>query len=443
MLSVLMIMNEFAPVNNCGAIPNTKLTKYLARENVQITLVANEIAPDAEVDENLLPQEMDRIRTIRVGHSRLYHATLGKTREKITNNGVKLKMKTETRPLRAKAVSLMKNTFFQLRTDDWRLTAKRQALQALDGQHFDVVYSSYPNVEAHHLARELVKAGVADHWIADFRDPMCYVEYDKFRYERSMRLQHSIERAADYITVVSEGAIEKFLPEDREQHKIEYIPNGYDSDDFQIEEIGDHAGGDTLRFFYAGSLYAGKRDLTVLFRAISELAQEGQIDPAKIRVEYAGNEWPVLVSYAQKYGLEDLCVNYGYITRTRVMEIMGEIDCSIVCSHNTAADQGVVTGKVFELLLVGKPILTVVTGDLPDSELGGIVRECNAGLVFEEATAERDYPALKAWLKKAYDQKQADGKLTSELDEQARSRYHYSSIAHRLYEIMETLCEKK
>ena len=443
MLSVLMIMNQFAPVNNCGAIPNTKLTKYLAREDVQITLVADEIPPDAEVDENLLPQEMDRIRTIRVGHSRLYHATLGKTREKITNNGVKLKMKSETRPLRAKAVSLVKNTFFRLRTDDWLLTAKRQALQALEGQHFDVVYSSYPNVEAHHLARELVKAGVADHWIADFRDPMCYVEYDKFRYERSMRLQHSIERAADYITVVSEGAMEKFLPEDREQNKIEYIPNGFDSDDFQIDAIGDNAGGDVLRFFYAGSLYAGKRDLTVLFQAISELAQEGQIDPAKIRVEYAGNEWPVMLSYAQKYGLEDLCVNYGYITRTRVMELMGEIDCSIVCSHNTAADQGVVTGKVFELLLVGKPILTVVTGDLPDSELGGIVRECNAGLVFEEATAERDYPALKGWLKKAYDQKQASGKLVSELDAQARNRYHYSTIAHRLYEIMEALCEKK
>ena len=67
MLSVLMIMNQFAPINNCGAIPNTKLTKYLARENVQIPLVADEIAPDAEVDENLLPQEMDRIHTIRVG----------------------------------------------------------------------------------------------------------------------------------------------------------------------------------------------------------------------------------------------------------------------------------------------------------------------------------------------------------------------------------------
>ena len=443
MIYVLMIMNQFAPINNCGAIPNTKLTKYFAREDVQITLVTNVIAPDEEIDENLLPQEMDLIRTIRVGHSRLYYATLGKTREKITNNGVKLKMKTETRPLRARMVSLLKNTFFQLRTDDWLLNAKRQALQAFEGQHFDVVYSSYPSIEAHHLARKLVKAGVADHWVADFRDPMCYMEYDRFRYERSMRLQHSIERTADFITVVSEGAMEKFLPEDQEQNKIEYIPNGYDPDDFQIDLIGDKSDGEVLRFFYAGSLYAGKRDLTILFHVIHELAKEGQIDLTKIRVEYAGNEWPVLLSYAQIYDLNDICVTYGYITRTRVMEIMGEIDCSIVCSHNTTSDQGVVTGKVFELLLVGKPILAVVTGDLAGSELGRIIRECNAGFVYEMATDKRDYPALKYWFKKIYDQKQMTGKLTSELDEQARSRYHYGNIAHRLYEIMENLREKK
>lgn len=439
MLSVLMIMNQFAPVNNCGAIPNTKLIKYLAREDVQITLVADDIPPDATVDENLLPKEMEQIRTIRVGHSRLYHATLGKMRAKITDNGMKLKMKSETRPIRAKTVSQLKNTFYQLRTDDWILNAKRKVFRALKDQRFDVVYSTYPNVESHYLARKIVKAGIADHWIADFRDPMCYIEHDKYRYSRSMRIQHSIERAADYITVVSEGAMGKFLAENQEKNKIEYIPNGFDSDDFEICFTEDNAEVDALRFFYAGSLYAGKRDLTVLFKAISELVQDGQLDPSKIRVEYAGNEWPVMLSYAQKYGLEALCVNYGYINRTHVMELMGEIDCSIVCSHNTTADQGVVTGKVFELLLVGKPILAVVTGDLSDSELGGIVKECNAGVVYEQACDIEDYPKLKNWLLASYQQKQSLGRVESSIDKNARDRYSYQNIAHQLYRIMANL----
>ena len=442
MLSALVIMNHFAPVNDCGAIPNTKLIKYLSKEDIQITLVTDEISPDATIDEKLFPTELEHIRIIRVGHSHLYRATLGKTREKITDNGVKLKMKSQTSPLRAKAVSLIKNTFFQLRTDDWMLTAKKHAVRELVGQHFDVVYSSYPSVEAHFLAKKLMKMGIADKWIADFRDPMCYVEHDKFRYQRSMRIQHNIERAADFVTVVSEGAMAKFLPEEN-NNKYAYIPNGFDPDDYlPVSSIGSSVG-NVLRFFYAGSLYAGKRNFAVLFQAVSELSQEGILDPTRIRIEYAGNEWPILLSYAKKYDLEKICVNYGYIPRSRVLEIMGDIDCSIVCSHNTAADRGVVTGKVFELLLVGKPILTVVTGNLPSSELGQIVKECNAGLVYEEANSSADYPQLKQWLKSIYQEKISGGKLVPSINEAVRNRYSYESIAHQLYNIMLSLKEKK
>ena len=444
MLSVLMIFTAFAPKNSCAAIPNTKLTKYLAREDVRLTLITDQITPDMEIDENLVPSEMERIRVIYVGHSHLYHATLGKTRTKITDNGVKLKMKSETRPLRARAVSLIKNTFFKFRQDDWLHSAQKTVWKELEGEHFDVVYSSYPGAQAHLLAQALMKSGIADHWIADFRDPMCYLEYDKYRYERSMRLQHSIERAADHVTVVSEGAMDKFLPENKTNGKMTYIPNGFDPDDFaDVEKTMQTASDSRLRLFYAGTLYSGRRDLTVLFQAISELIAEGCMDADKISVEYAGNEWPVMESYAAKYGLESILTNYGFITRQRVMELMGEIDCSIVCTHNTVADHGVVTGKVFELLLAAKPIVAVITGDLPDSELGGIIKECKAGVVYEQANADADYQNLKQWLKEAYAQKQSGGKLVSTLDEAARDRYNYRSLAHQLFEIMTELKEKK
>ena len=444
MLSVLMIMNSFAPNNTCGAIPNTKLAKYLAREDVKITLVTDAITEEMNLDMNLVPDTMDRMRVIHVWQSDLYHSTLGKMRAKMTDSGVKLKMKSETRPLRAHAVSVIKNTFFRLRQDDWLHSAGKTVWKELEGEHFDVVYSTYPKAQAHYLAQALMRKGVADKWIVDFRDPMCYLEYDKYRYERSMRQQHRFERAADHVTVVSEGAMDKFLPENKVSGKMTYLPNGFDPDDFAdvAKTMGTGTDG-RLRLFYAGTLYSGKRDLTVLFRAISELIAEGLMQQEKIRVEYAGNEWPIMESYAAKYCLESICTNYGFITRQRVMELMGEIDCSIVCTHNTAADHGVVTGKVFELLLAAKPIVAVITGDLPDSELGSIVKECRAGVVYEEANGESDYLQLKQWLKDAYTQKQSCGMLVSALDEAARDRYNYRSLARQLYEIMTGLTENR
>ena len=172
MRSVLVLMNLFAPHNNSGAIPNTKLIKYLARQDVRITLVTKAVTPDMVIDEALLPVEMDRIRTIRVDHSQLFRRTMEASRNRITDNGVKLKMKSETRPLRSKVVNILKNTYLTTRDRDWFLRATAAMKRQLAGEHFDCVYSTFPNEVNHVLARWVMGQGMADRWIADFRDPM-------------------------------------------------------------------------------------------------------------------------------------------------------------------------------------------------------------------------------------------------------------------------------
>ncbi len=426
-------MNLFAPHNNSGAIPNTKLIKYLARRDVRITLVTKAVSADMVIDEALLPEEMDRIRTIRVDHSSLYTQTLEASRNRITDNGVKLKMKSETRPFRAKVVNILKNTYLWSRDRDWYLRAIAAMERELSGEHFDCVYSTFPNEVNHDLARYVMRKGMADRWIADFRDPMFYRYHDAHNLRRLKR-QHRIERDADVVTIVSEGARSKFLCDGVTPDKIVCIPNGYDPED--AAEIRNTVTPDVLRIFYAGTLYAGRRDFIVVFRAISELAQEGLVDPSRIRFEYAGNEWPVMRSFAERYDLTDCCVNHGFIPRSRVLELLGEADCTAVCTHNTKTDQGVVTGKVFELLLIGKPILTVVNGDEPASELGAIVRSCNAGPVYEQPDHDTDYPALKQWLLEVYQEKMTTGKVRSTLDEAGREEYSYEALSGKLFELI-------
>lgn len=426
-------MNLFAPHNNSGAIPNTKLIKYLARRDVRITLVTKAVSADMVIDEALLPEEMDRIRTIRVDHSSLYTQTLEASRNRITDNGVKLKMKSETRPFRAKVVNILKNTYLWSRDRDWYLRAVAAMERELSGEHFDCVYSTFPNEVNHDLARYVMRKGMADRWIADFRDPMFYQYHDAHN-QRRLKRQHRIERDADVVTIVSEGARSKFLCDGVTPDKIVCIPNGYDPED--AAEIRNTVTPDVLRIFYAGTLYAGRRDFIVVFRAISELAQEGLVDPSRIRFEYAGNEWPVMRSFAERYDLTDCCVNHGFIPRSRVLELLGEADCTAVCTHNTKTDQGVVTGKVFELLLIGKPILTVVNGDEPASELGAIVRSCNAGPVYEQPDHDTDYPALKQWLLEVYQEKMTTGKVRSTLDEAGREEYSYEALSGKLFELI-------
>lgn len=430
MRSVLLILHALAPHNNCAAIPNTKLAKYLAREDLELTIITQKLTPGMDLDESLFPEELRRVRILEVGQSPLFDRTVSRARDKATDSGVKLRMKSETRPLRARAVSFLKNSYFNLRRYDWLINALKLFRRELKGCHFDVVYSTYPPIEAHDLARTLVKRGVADRWIADFRDPMYYEYHDRNGMARKKRLQQRFVRDSDLVTVVSEGARSKFLCDGVAPEKIICIPNGFDPED-AAGVVGTPTPG-LLRIFYAGTLYAGRRDFTVVFRAISELAREGLLDPALVRFEYAGNEWPVMRSFAERYGLTDCCVDHGFIPRSRVLELLGEADCTAVCTHNTAADQGVVTGKIFELLLIGKPILTVVNGDIPDSELGAIVRDCHAGPVYEQPNHDRDYPALKQWLLDTYREKLATGAVAPVLDEKKRDAYSYEALSRQL-----------
>lgn len=426
-------MNLFAPHNNSGAIPNTKLIKYLARQDVRITLVTKAVTPDMVIDEALLPVEMDRIRTIRVDHSQLFRRTMEASRNRITDNGVKLKMKSETRPLRSKVVNILKNTYLTTRDRDWFLRATAAMKRELAGEHFDCVYSTFPNEVNHVLARWVMGQGMADRWIADFRDPMFYQYHDAHNLRRLKR-QHRIEREADLVTIVSEGARSKFRCEGVAEEKLICIPNGFDPED-AAQTVGTPTEG-MLRIFYAGTLYAGRRDFSVVFRAISELHREGLVEPERIRFEYAGNEWPVMRSFAEQYGLTECCINHGFIPRSRVLELLREADCTAVCTHNTKTDQGVVTGKVFELLLVGKPIVTVVNGDTADSELAAIVRDCHAGPVYEQPTHDRDYPALKQWLLDTYREKLETLAVAPVLDPGKRDAYSYEALSGKLFELI-------
>ena len=185
MNNVLVIFSAFAPQNNCASIPNTKLTKYLLRGNLKVTLVTSAITSDMEIDESLLPNEMQNARCIRVNRSKWFEKTIFSLRNRITKSGTKQKMKAAKKPLQAWIVSQIKAVYFWIADYDWFYNATRQIREELSGEHFDVVYSSYPDVCTHKLGEYIRKKGIADIWVADFRDPICYELFNKYSYRIS------------------------------------------------------------------------------------------------------------------------------------------------------------------------------------------------------------------------------------------------------------------
>ena len=78
------------------------------------------------------------------------------------------------------------------------------------------------------------------------------------------------------------------------------------------------------------------------------------------------------------------------------------------------------TGKIFEYFMFKKPILAIVVGNLPNSEICKIISRIDAGHCFEEAAIDSK-KNLVAWIKNAIDEKQKNGTIESKYNHEVKS----------------------
>ena len=67
---------------------------------------------------------------------------------------------------------------------------------------------------------------------------------------------------------------------------------------------------------------------------------------------------------ADDHNMKDRCRDFGYITHQRVIELMGSTDCTLVCSHNSEVDRGVVTGIQISVAIITYCLVAIVQYDM-------------------------------------------------------------------------------
>ena len=71
----------------------------------------------------------------------------------------------------------------------------------------------------------------------------------------------------------------------------------------------------------------------------------------------------------------------------------------------------------------------MVNGDMPDSAVADMIRECRLGVVWEQANDALDYPRLKNAFLEMYNKIINNGKMDFEPNREAINRYSYDRIA--------------
>jgi glycosyltransferase involved in cell wall biosynthesis len=255
----------------------------------------------------------------------------------------------------------------------WNMTAIPAAVRIARREGIDAVVTTSPPGSVHLVGAAAQRLTDA-RWIADLRDPLVANQHRRddtaaarARQAANEQVARLVARNADAISCVSE-AIADEVRALGPRGVVRTIANGCDFDDFAGLE---YRPAERFRITHAGSFF-GKRDPRPFLQAF----HDANLDAV---VRFVGDFRSSDREWAESLDLGDRLELVGYVSRTESLRLQRDSEALLLLVPDAAGrGKGVLSGKVFEYLAAGRPILAVVP---PDGVAAELVRETGAGVV--------------------------------------------------------------
>lgn len=430
---ILLISYCFAPQNVIGAVRPTKFAKYLTRLGHEVTVicgVGKTDLKDPTLESDL--QELQNVRMVREWNPLRDMSRRKKRGEAVAQKaGVQAeRKKDEARGSSGFLHRVIDQAYILLAFLADRSFARRgkQAVRRMNTR-YDVVLSSYGPLSVHEIGAYTKRKGMAKRWIADFRDEIT-VPFPWLRGYAS-RCLSGVKREADQITAVSGGVLAMM---GLAQRGI-VIPNGFDGED--LRSISEKAiqQDALMTFVYCGQLFAGQklsRTLEPFFHSIRRLSEQGVCERKECRVLYVGKEGAALKQQAAAAGVEEIVYDIGPVNRAHALALQKSADVLLLASWNSREQQGILTGKMLEYLMMNKPIVCCMKGDMPQSETKSILQAARIGFCYEEANAAADEQQLDRYVENLIVAAREIRPLMEQPDTAYLKQFAYPAIVERL-----------
>ena len=381
-LNVLFITYYWPPAGGAGVQRALKFVKYLPQVGVNpiVLTVDPRQASYPLMDASLLndvPSQVEVIRTKSFEPLRIVSGLLGSSAvpyggfSNVNNDSLSQRIMRWVRG----------NVFIPDARRGWVPFAYREAARIIHQKKIQVVFISSPPHSSQLIALRLKKQFPGLKWIADMRDPWTEIYYykDLMLGTRAAARDSAYERkvltSADEVLVVSNQIKRDFMQKigSVDESKFHVIPNGFDTDDFQSNQMPDP---NWYTVSYVGTMADSYRP-EVFFEALSQL--KSNHPDRSIRFRFVGNAPAGLRNM-----IERTCKNIdlewsGHVHHAQAVEMMQTSDLLLLVIPDVAKADGILTGKLFEYIGSGRTIVGLgpISGDA-----ASILNECKAGRMF-------------------------------------------------------------
>lgn len=441
MKNILFITYKTNPIKGIGSIRNSKLAKYVSKAGYNVFVISTsnyKLFYQEEYIKNLKNQiKFYRIPTIDYQTIKFIILRIIKIFKKEKNRFYTIEV--VHKEFYYNFLTLFP---FNLLLDQggllYIIMSIFTALFLIKKYNIKYIFSSFSPFSDHIIAYFL-KVFIPDLvWIADFRD--LHLERVKeygvnpFLFNINMLLDKLILKKADALSTVSKGLGERLKKYNK---NVYVITNGFDPEEFIISyksKIKDFS------FLYAGALYEGKRDPSILLECLSSLIKIKKIKKKDIKLFYAGREGDLFRKFCIKYELEDIYYNLGFVSREEVIKKERECFFLILLTWSSDDEKGVLTGKFYEYLTSGRFIICIVNGK-KDEELDEIFRKTRCGILiyFNEEKSKEKLVNFILKQYKNYKNRNYDG----EYNWKEIYKFSYENISQELIKTFEKMEENK
>ena len=432
MKRVLIITYYWPPSGGSGVQRWLKMSKYLPEYGWQPVIYTTENAEYPIVDHSLekdITPQAEVVRRPIVEPYSFYKKFLGIKQEETIKVG--FASATKKTGWKAKAAMWIRGNLFIPDARCWWVKPSVRYLKAYLKDHpVDAIVSTGPPHSMHLIAMKL-KEATGLPWIADFRDPWTQIDFydDLHLSRRADRKQHQLEHEvltkADKVVTIgwdcarSLGRIG--------QRNVRVIPNGYDWDLSQQSLTSELS--ETFTITHLG-VVTPSRNVPQLWSALKELKDEDENFSKNLKIRLIGQVDQSVLQSIEAEGLTESTELVPHIPHDEVLKAQRASQVLLLLINNTPNAKGILTGKLFEYLASGRPILCIGP---EDGDAAHVISEAKAGTTIGFEDKERMKEALAELYRKYLDNDLPDRQTA------AAERYSRWALAGEYADLLERI----